>query len=280
MKLSITTTGIFSCVLSAALLSQEQHIAAARKLGKSSKSHHHHHESAERVVTMWWVLFNKPSACTTNPEGPVHCGFPDIMGNAQGGTNNPNIAIINASGGIADRHGFLRLAAALYKTDSCALDLEASDSNHYVWGGPAPLYDDSSFGYCPADGEVTEVHIVMRDHGPVTDFKLQQLTTFTDPSCAQAGGTNLCTDIGAVGFPPMMEDGQMTKDIGNFPKFPPGCADAGTCDENVEMVQLSTMTGNAVTVIKTGDALQVVAEITVPKVRADESVKIACYDCV
>lgn len=43
------------------------------------------------------------------------------------------------------------------------------------------------------------------------------------------GGTNLCVDIGAVGFSPMSEDRQMTKDIGNFPKFPPGCAEAKEC---------------------------------------------------
>jgi len=167
--------------------------------GKKSKGN----GSAERVVTMWWVLFNKPSACSTNPAGPVKYGVPDIMGNAGGGTNAPNIAIINASGGISDSTGFLRLAAALYKTNSCALDVEA-DNGQYVWGGPPPLYDGSSFGYCPAEREVTEVHIVIRDHGPVTENKIKQLTTFTDPSCSQAeaGGSNLCVDIGAVGFPP------------------------------------------------------------------------------
>jgi len=270
MKLSISTTWIFSGVLSAALLSQEQHHIAAAVTTKSKKGKQSN-KSAERVVTMWWVLFNKPSACITDPGGPVQCGVPDIMENAQGGTNAPKIAIMNASGGISNKSGFLRVAAALYKTDSCALDLEA-DNGQYVWGGPAPLYDrrDSSFGYCPWNGEVTEVHIVMRDHGPVTENKIQQLTTFTDPSCAEAeeGGSNLCVDIGAVGFPPLSEDGLMTKDIGHFPKFPPGCAAAGEdpCEEEVEMIQLQAGSGNMVTLIRTGDALQVVAEITVPKV--------------
>jgi len=263
MKLSITTSCVFSCVLSAALLSQDQHHIVAM----TTKSK----QEAERAVTMWWVLFNKPSNCITNPDGPVQCGVPDIMENAQGGTNDPKIAIINASGGISDSTGFLRLAAALYKTSSCALELEA-DNGQYVWGGPPPLYEGrgSSFGYCPVNGEVTEVHIVMRDHGPVTADKIKQLTTFTDPSCSQAGagGSNLCVDIGAVGFPPMSEDGLMTKDIGHFPKFPPGCADAedSPCDKNVEMIQLMAGMGNEVTLVQTGDALQVVAEITVPKV--------------
>jgi len=284
MKLSITTC-VFSCVLSTAILSKHQCITAMTTetkapkgkkgkttetkapKGKKSKSN----KSAERAITMWWVLFNKPSACITDPESDIKCGVPDIFANAVGGTNNPNIAIINASGGISDSNGFLRLAAALYKTDSCKLDLEG-DNGHNVWGGPSKLYDGvqlydgSSIGYCPADGEVTEVHIYIRDNGPVTENKIKQLTTGVAPSCSQAGGSNLCADIGAVAFPPMSEDGLMTKDIGHFPIFPPGCADAEACEENVEMVQLTAESGNEMTLVRTGDALQVVAEITVPKV--------------
>lgn len=229
-----------------------------KKSGKNSK------KSKERVVTMWWVLFNKPSACITDPGGPIQCGVPDIMGNADAETNDPNIAIINASGGIADEDGFLRLVASLYKTDSCALDLVADDGT-YVWGGPPALYGNSSFGFCPADGETTEVHVVIRDHGPVSEEdKIAQLTTFTDPSCSQVGGPNLCSDIGAVGFAPMTEDGLMSKDIGHFPMFPPGCAEAEECDESVEKIQLMAGMGNEVTLISTGDAVQVVTEITLP----------------
>jgi len=284
MKLS-TTAYILSSVLSAANLSDHQCIAqtiyapdvskrpkADQKASKSPKAGQnstkkgkkgHYDDSKERVVTMWWVLFNKPSACATNPEGPVKCGVADLMANAMAGKNDPNIAVINASGGISGKDGFLRLAAALYKTDSCALDLEA-DSGAYLWGGPPPLYDTASIGYCPADGENTEVHIVLRDHGPPTEDKLAQMTRFTDPSCASVGGPNLCVDSGAVGFPSMSEDGLMAKDVGHFPMFPPGCADAGTCEIEVEMVQLVANSGNEVTLIRTGDAFQAIAEITLP----------------
>lgn len=226
--------------------------------------------SAERAVTMWWVLFNKPSACTTNPAGPIHCGIQDVMANAVAETNDPDIAIIHASGGISDRSGDLRLVGTMYKTDSCALDLgDATGSgDHYTFGGPPSLYtvNGSSKGYCPATGEETEVHIVLRDHGPVTDDKILQLTRFTDPSCAQNGGPNLCVDNGAVAFAPMATNGVMTKDIGHFPMFPPGCFDAGTCDEEQEDVQLSAGMGNEVTLVVTGDTIQAVAEVKIPRV--------------
>ena len=227
--------------------------------------------SAQRAVTMWWVLFNKPSECKTNPTMPIKCGVPDVMQNANNGENLPQISIMHASGGISDTNGFLRLNAALYKTSSCDLDLGKHDigNGHYLYGGPPALYDaegGASRGYCPAAGEDTEVHIVLRDHGPETSDKLWQITRFTDPSCSQNGGPNVCADNGAIAFPPMSENGMMTKDIGNFPMFPPGCSQDGSCTKAQEAVQLTAGMGNQVTLIRTGDALQAVAEVTLPKV--------------
>jgi len=100
----------------------------------------------------------------------------------------------------------------------------------------------------------------------VTSDKIWQMTRFTDPSCSQNGGPNLCSDIGAVGFPPMAGNGMMSKDVGHFPVFYPGCSAADECDEAVEMIQLSAGMGNEVTFIKSGDAIQVVAEFTAPMV--------------
>jgi len=216
---------------------------------------------------MWWVLFNKPSECITNPVGDVKCGVEDVMTNAGAGTNLPEIVIMSASGGIAKTNGSLRLAATLYKTDSCDLDLGDRDGiDQYTWGGPSPFYTGSSKGWCPAVGEMTEIHIVTRDHGRKTDDKLLQLTRFTDPSCSQHGGPNLCVDNGSIGFPALSENIVMTKYMSHFGAFPPGCADGTnpTCTADQEAVQLSA--GNPVTLILTGDTAQVVAEITIPKV--------------
>ena len=237
------------------------------KKGKKGK------KSAERAITMWWILFNKPSECAANPDGDVQCGMPDIMEVAQGGPNDAEIVIMHASGGIPNMDGTLRMTASLYKTCTKDLNLVADTggalAGHYTWGGPPSLFNATtgSTGYCPADGETTEVHIVLRDHGPVTENKLWQITRFTDPSCSgDNGGPNLCVDNGIVAFPPMATDGLMTKDIGNFPMYPAGCAKAGDCEANVEAVQLTAGMGNEITLIKVGDALQVVAEITAPKV--------------
>ena len=229
-------------------------------------------KTAERAITMWWVLFNKPSECTANPSGDVKCGIKDVMMVGGGGENKAEIVIMNASGGISDKYGRLRMTSALYKTCNNNLVLEGNlteaGEQHYTWGGPASIYNSTtgSMGYCPADDEDSEVHIVLRDHGPVTDDELWQITRFTDPSCSQNGGPNLCVDNGAVGFPSMSGDGMMTADIGHFPMFPPGCAASGDCDTNVEEIQLTADMGNKVTLIKAGDVLQVVTQVTVPKV--------------
>ena len=229
--------------------------AKAEKSAKSSKS-------AERAVTMWWVLFNKPSECVGAVDA-ADCGIMDVMSNVEAGTNTPQISIVHAAGGISDERGFLRLTSTIYKTKKPSLILE--NNNRYVWGGPpGTFYDGGTQGYCPANGEETEVHVVLRDHGPVTENKLDQITTFTDPSCAARGGSNLCLDIGALAF--QTQEGVITKDIGHFPMFPPGCATINECSAEEEAIQLSAGMGNQVNLIRTGDAVQVVAEITLPKI--------------
>ena len=168
-----------------------------------------------------------------------------------------------AAGGISDERGFLRMTSTIYKTKEPGLNLE--NNNRYVWGGPLVFNIGGSRGYCPAEGEETEVHLVVRDHGPVTGNKLDQITMFTDPSCAAREGSNLCLDIGYVAF----QGDVLTKDIGHFPMFPPDCSTPQSefgCSAEEEAIQLSAGMGNQVTFIRTGDAVQVVAEITLPKI--------------
>ena len=268
MKLQLTLTLAFLALAGASEngIRRKRNLKSGRSLksGKSSKSG----KSAQRAVTMWWVLFNKPSECLASPAEDVKCAMSDVMG-AANGENKADIVIMHAAGGISDMEGCLRLTSTIYKTGTGDLDLgDPSGVEHYIWGGPAPLYNPTSGskGYCPAEGEDTEVHLVFRDHGPVTDNKLWQLTRFTDPSCAQNGGPNVCADSGSAAFASMAEDGMMSKDVGGFPMFPPGCAAAGNCDAAVEMIQFSAGMGNEVTLVKTGDALQVVAEVFLPMV--------------
>jgi len=244
--LSLVTAGAKS-----AKQAKAEKTAKAEKSAKSSKS-------AERAVTLWWVLFNKPSECAGNG-----CDMNDVMSNAGEGSNYPQVSIVHAAGGISDERGFLRMTSTIYKTKEPGLNLE--NNNRYVWGGPLVFNIGGSRGYCPAEGEETEVHLVVRDHGPVTGNKLDQITMFTDPSCAARDGSNLCLDIGYVAF----QGDVLTKDIGHFPMFPPDCSTPQSefgCSAEEEAIQLSAGMGNQVTFIRTGDAVQVVAEITLPKI--------------
>jgi len=245
--LSLVTAGAKS-----AKQAKAEKTAKAEKSAKSSKS-------AERAVTLWWVLFNKPSECAGNG-----CDMNDVMSNAGEGSNYPQVSIVHAAGGISDERGFLRMTSTIYKTKEPGLNLE--NNNRYVWGGPLVFNIGGSRGYCPAEGEETEVHLVVRDHGPVTGNKLDQITMFTDPSCAARGGSNLCLDIGYVAI--QGEGNVLTKDIGHFPMFPPDCSTQPEigCSAEEEAIQLSAGMGNQVTFIRTGDAVQVVAEITLPKI--------------
>lgn len=254
-------------------LEQEHPITRSRNL-KSSKSKATKapkvKKSATRALTMWWVIFNKPSECSggSSSAGEPACALSDVMDNAGAGTNVPQIAIIHASGGIPNENGSLRMVASIYETQ-CDLDLVSSSTNgHYLWGGPPPLYansgDDASFGLCPAEEEESEVHIVIRDHGPPTDDLMWQLTRFTDPSCSSNDGPNLCADVGAIGFGVSNNDVAVSGLVGGFPAFPEGCFKAGTCSEVQEAIQLRS--GSKVTLIRTGSAYQVVAEIDAPHV--------------
>jgi len=235
----------------------------ALKASKVPKSH----GSANRVMTMWWVIFNKPSECTggsTNPEEPS-CGISDVMNTNKEGLNIPQISIINASGGIPNENGFLRMAAVIYETQ-CALDLDSSsDNGHYLWGGPPVISQGIKYGLCPATGEQSELHIVIRDHGPPTDDVLWQMTRFTDPSCAVEGEPgNLCADSGVVAFPASNDDEVVTLSVVGFPKYPVGCFEDEKCTELEEAIQLRS--GSKVTLIQTGSGYQAIAEINAPRV--------------
>lgn len=221
---------------------------------------------ADRVLTMWWILFNKPSACAARdpasllPGDPV-CSIEDVELNAIAGTNDPQIAILFATSGIPDENGFLRMVASVYRTQ-CALDLvSSSDNGQVLFGSPFEINVDSSIGYCPDGDEETEVHVFIRDHGPPTANQILQLTRFNDPSCVNEGGSNLCLDVGTTAFGEM-DDGFANESIVGFPSFPVGCFASGDCSELQEAIQLRQ--GSAATLIRTGDGYQIVAEINAP----------------
>ena len=121
-----------------------------------------------KAVTLWYVIFNNPEHCFTNP-----CDEPDLS-NALA-----EPSILHAAGTVTfdNRVDFV---SALYETG----DLAGLDENVSLIGGPGLV-----------DAEKAEIHVVVRTHGaPIPEVVMEQVTTFVDPGCTDAGGPNICAD--------------------------------------------------------------------------------------
>jgi hypothetical protein len=97
------------------------------------------------VVTMWWVVFNHPELCT-NGEGGLRCGEPDLL--TMGGDEAIEGSVLHAGGHIVGPDG-----AGHYGSF-----LSTGDTSGVMIAGPGltnPLGAD--------------VHLVLRDHGPVQE---------------------------------------------------------------------------------------------------------------
>lgn len=100
------------------------------------------------AVTIWWVVFNNPSACSDA------CGADDIFvnGDATLGLDLDQIAATQAVGGygggtLADRHGVVTVRGSL----------GVGETGREVIAGVEPILLDS---------RTAEVHLVARTHGP------------------------------------------------------------------------------------------------------------------
>jgi len=160
--------------------------------------------SDPRAITLWWVVFNNPADCITNPGAAVQCGSADVFGpsfleTVANGAPDPSLiapnidaglAVLYATGGITDRRGRITLAASIYKTAAEApLSLAAAPT----------IVDPLGLGNGLANPDA-EIHLVLRDHGArVKGGELEQISSFLDPYCSDPNllyfsGPNLCTD--------------------------------------------------------------------------------------
>jgi len=113
------------------------------------------------VVTMWWVVFNDPELCT-NGEGGLRCGEGDLL--IFGGDEAIEGTVLNAGGHIVGPDGAGHFGSFL----------PTGDTTDVMIAGPGltnPLGAD--------------VHLVLRDHGPV------QAGLFIDALNSYGGG---CTE--------------------------------------------------------------------------------------
>jgi len=122
------------------------------------------------AVTMWWVVFNHPEECT-NGAGGFRCGEPDLL--IMGGDEAVEGSVLQAGGQIVGPDGDGHFGGYL----------AVGDTSDLLVDGPGltnPLGAD--------------VHLVLRDHGPVQDG------LFIDEVGSYGGGcTEAPEDTGTLG---------------------------------------------------------------------------------
>jgi hypothetical protein len=123
------------------------------------------------AITVWWVIFNEPENCLT----PYQCGLFDTFGEAFGGNaENVKVSVPYTTGGIVNSKGeFTKVASQ---------QVGPADESANTFLG------DVDFGLTNPMG--AEVHLVVRDHGPlIPGLVHEQIGTFgggCDPALNQA----------------------------------------------------------------------------------------------
>jgi hypothetical protein len=114
------------------------------------------------VVTMWWIVFNNPEMCT-NGEGGFRCGEPDLI--IMGGDEAIEGTVLHAGGQIIGPDGAGHFGSYLAVGDTDGVMIEGP-------GLTNPLGAD--------------VHLVLRDHGPVQDGLFVDALTSYGGGCTEA----------------------------------------------------------------------------------------------
>jgi hypothetical protein len=208
-----------------------------------------------RAMTMWWLFYNNPSACVsdTSHGATEKCGPVDVFGqpfldSVEAGAPDPSLiapntaaglGVVYATGGVTDNRGNITLVASAYLGDadpSASLDL-----------GGAHIIDPMGLA-TGFENTGAEVHIVLRDHGPVIPGQITtQITNFLEPNCADPlllwdGGPNTCQDV-------------------QFAIFGPG--EEGY-DNVVSFDHLGNIQGASAYFVRNGDAVMIVVRSRVP----------------
>lgn len=129
------------------------------------------------AYTIWWVIFNHPEHCTTNPAGPLVCGAGDLA----------NAAVL----------GSLQYAAGHV----------AGGSGRANFGGAIGVGDTRGCEEgLPCNGGLTnpagaEIHLVLRTHGAaVPGWVDYQISSFNGACNAGEPNEGQCRNLQAAGF--------------------------------------------------------------------------------
>ena len=128
----------------------------------------------DHAYTVWWVVFNNPAGCVNG------CGVDDVVA-AVGPTANNNpagIGVFYAAGHYVGVHGVAGFGATLLE----------GDTSYCVSVGDGPF---SALCNPLLDANTAEVHMLVRDHGPMVPGLLAaQVGSFTG-GCAAFTCVNL-----------------------------------------------------------------------------------------
>lgn len=133
------------------------------------------------AYTAWWVVFNNPSACVGG------CGLDDVLATVgENANDNPaDIGVFYASGKYANAIGAVGLGGTLRE----------GDTSNCVPVGDGPF---SVLCNPLIDAENAEIHVVVRDHGPMVPGQIAaQLGSFTG-GCS----VNTCVNVQSAIFNP------------------------------------------------------------------------------
>lgn len=138
---------------------------------------------AGHAYTMWWVVFNNPKECEFGMPGLTTCGEGDVFG-APFGETKVKVSVQFAAGNIVGGTGMVSLGARLQE--------------YTIPSGHGQLV----FGSGLKDSRKAEIHLVVRDHGPVVaGMEELQITSFgaactleSDPSETGPVGAYTCVD--------------------------------------------------------------------------------------
>jgi hypothetical protein len=146
--------------------------------------------AAHAAYTVWVVIFNRPDACTTNPDAEARCGLPDLMVTP----NHARASAFHVGALVSDDAG----------TANGSIHLRSGpppDGTVVLFGAGGLNDNEVSPGLRAGNGLSAEVHFVLRGHGEVLlDAMADQLSMFN-------GGCppNTCTNELVAVFPRVKE---------------------------------------------------------------------------
>lgn len=122
------------------------------------------------AYTVWWVVFDEPSACTD-----LSCGADDVAAAMAGGPNLADLSIIGAAdGSVIPANGTARYRGMLEQNDDTG----------------------AVFGDGMDNPATAEIHYVIRSHGPAIPGLIKEQTTTFNGGCLEGqGNEGQCVNV-------------------------------------------------------------------------------------